>query len=221
MTDTRSAPLIDPQAHQPIRSFAPTPVTGRWTLGRGGRLRPRLMSVGLGEPLGVRKPEESEHDHPGRTAQGRQLRGLEFDGYPPKAGGALFHGVDRMVSDPSTLVVATGFRSVKDAENFLAKPELGEAMKKAGVIGQPRIEMYTEVESVTYESYPLRGSVLRGPSGPLNRCGRLRPAGQTLSARGSASHHGALLSRVPFVSLALARHGEGPRRAPHELRVRL
>ncbi len=73
-----------------------------------------------------------------------------FDEYPPKKGGAVFHRVNRMVSDPDTVVVAAGFKSVKDAEAFLARPDLGEAMKQSGVVGQPRIEMYTEVEAVTY-----------------------------------------------------------------------
>ena len=73
-----------------------------------------------------------------------------FDEHPPKMGGAVFHRVNRMVSDPETVAVAAGFKSVKEAEVFMASPDLAEAMKKSGVVGAPRVEMYTEVEAVTY-----------------------------------------------------------------------
>ena len=73
-----------------------------------------------------------------------------FDEFPPKMGGAVFHRVNQMVSDPQTVAVAAGFKTASEAEAFMASPDLAAAMKKSGVVGAPRIEMYTEVEAVTY-----------------------------------------------------------------------
>ena len=73
-----------------------------------------------------------------------------FDQNPPKMGGALFHRVNRMLSDPDTVAVVAGFKSAEEAQAFTAAPELAASLKQAGVVGAPRIEMYDEVEAVTY-----------------------------------------------------------------------
>lgn len=48
-------------------------------------------------------------------------------------------GVLRHVEDPNDVTVYHVFESRQGAEAFLANPELGAAMQKAGVIGKPEI----------------------------------------------------------------------------------
>ena len=73
-----------------------------------------------------------------------------FDEYPPREGGAKFHRVNRMIGDPNTIVVVTGFESAEQAQAFGRSPGLADAMKRAGVVGEPRVEMYEEAEFVQY-----------------------------------------------------------------------
>ena len=68
-----------------------------------------------------------------------------FDAFPPTAGGAKFARVNRSVSDENSIAVVCGFDSIETAEGFLNNPELKTKMIEAGVIGEPRIEMYREV----------------------------------------------------------------------------
>ena len=67
---------------------------------------------------------------------------------PVKLGHALFSRVNRSVDDPNTIVVVAGFESLEKARGFLDNPELKEAMERAGVSGEPRIELYEEVEAI-------------------------------------------------------------------------
>lgn len=71
-----------------------------------------------------------------------------FDQYPPAKGGALFHRVNRGVDDPNNITVVAGFTTRGAAEAFRDDPNLKSAMGQAGVAGPPRVELYTEVESV-------------------------------------------------------------------------
>jgi heme-degrading monooxygenase HmoA len=71
-----------------------------------------------------------------------------FDKFPPSAGGAVFHRVNRRVDDPNNVTVVCGWKSVEDAKAFGANPDLASKMGEAGVIGAPRIEIYEEVEVV-------------------------------------------------------------------------
>ncbi len=71
-----------------------------------------------------------------------------YDGYPPTAHGALFARVNRAVEDPNTIVVVAGFETLEAANAFLGSPELKAKMKEAGVSGEPRIEIYEEVEVI-------------------------------------------------------------------------
>lgn len=73
-----------------------------------------------------------------------------FDSFSPRKGGAKFHRVNRMIGDPNVILVVAGFETEAQALAFRADPGLAEAMKRSGVVGEPRIEMYEELESVQY-----------------------------------------------------------------------
>jgi hypothetical protein len=73
-----------------------------------------------------------------------------FDSVPPREGGAKFHRINRMVGDPNMILVVAGFESAEKAEAFGRDSGLGEAMTRSGVVGEPRIEMYEELESIQY-----------------------------------------------------------------------
>lgn len=73
-----------------------------------------------------------------------------FDAYSPREGGAKFHRVNRMIGDPNMVLVVAGFETEAQALAFRANPGLAEAMKRSGVVGEPRIEMYEELESIQY-----------------------------------------------------------------------
>jgi heme-degrading monooxygenase HmoA len=47
-------------------------------------------------------------------------------------------------SDPNEVLVLTSWPSADHAHRFATDPSLPEVMKKAGVIGAPRIEFYEE-----------------------------------------------------------------------------
>ncbi len=73
-----------------------------------------------------------------------------FDEFPPSAGGALFHRINRRVDDPNNITVVAGFETLDAANAFAENPDLKDAMGRAGVTGPPRIEIFEEVESVQY-----------------------------------------------------------------------
>ena len=70
-----------------------------------------------------------------------------YDAFPPTSGGAMFARVNRSIDDPNMIAVVCGFGSVDAAKAFLASPELKAKMAEAGVISEPRIEIYEEVEA--------------------------------------------------------------------------
>ncbi len=70
-----------------------------------------------------------------------------FDTFPPTAGGALFHRVNRSTDDPNTVLVVAGFKSTDDARAFQNNPELKAKMHDAGIVGAPRFEIYEELET--------------------------------------------------------------------------
>jgi hypothetical protein len=59
-----------------------------------------------------------------------------------KAGGVTAESVHRMAGDPDNVLVLHQFGTVDEARTFFANPELKDAMQRAGVQGQPRIEFY-------------------------------------------------------------------------------
>ncbi len=73
-----------------------------------------------------------------------------FDSFSPREGGAKFHRVNRMVGDPNMVLVVAGFETEAAARAFGADPGLADAMKRSGVVGEPRVEMYEELESIQY-----------------------------------------------------------------------
>jgi hypothetical protein len=73
-----------------------------------------------------------------------------FDEFPPRNGGAKFHRVNRMIGDPNVVLLVAGFESAEEAQAFGRSPGLADAMKRSGVVGEPRVEMYEELESIQY-----------------------------------------------------------------------
>jgi hypothetical protein len=72
-----------------------------------------------------------------------------YDTHPPTTvGGANFSRVNRGIDNPNVVTVVAGFDSLDTLKAFVADPQLKAAMHEAGVIGQPRIEMYEEVEVI-------------------------------------------------------------------------
>jgi uncharacterized protein (DUF1330 family) len=59
-----------------------------------------------------------------------------------KAGGVTAESVHRMAGDPDNVLVIHEFETVEEARSFFASEALLDAMKRAGVQGQPRIEFY-------------------------------------------------------------------------------
>jgi len=50
----------------------------------------------------------------------------------------------RDAQDPNEVLVLTHWPSMNQAQQFASDPSLPEAMKKAGVVSEPRIEFYEE-----------------------------------------------------------------------------
>jgi hypothetical protein len=73
-----------------------------------------------------------------------------FDEVPPSMGGALFHRINRGVDDTNNITVVAGFESPEAARAFIERPDLKDAMRRAGVTSSPRVELYEEVEAIQY-----------------------------------------------------------------------
>jgi hypothetical protein len=54
--------------------------------------------------------------------------------------------VFRDPKDPNELLITHEFPTLEKAQSFLNDPALAEAMKKAGVTGQPRFELFTPLQ---------------------------------------------------------------------------
>ena len=69
-----------------------------------------------------------------------------YDGFADvqKAGGVTRQSVYRAAGDPNSVLIMHGFATTADAEKFLAGAELRDAMQRAGVQGQPRVEIYQD-----------------------------------------------------------------------------
>jgi uncharacterized protein (DUF1330 family) len=59
-----------------------------------------------------------------------------------KSGGVVAESVHRMAGDRDNVMVLHEFDTLDHARAFFADPELRDAMERAGVQGQPRIEFY-------------------------------------------------------------------------------
>ena len=61
-----------------------------------------------------------------------------------KAGGVTHESVYRADGDPSNVLVMRGLSTLAEAETFLGRDELRDAMRSGGVEGEPRIEIYQD-----------------------------------------------------------------------------
>jgi hypothetical protein len=71
-----------------------------------------------------------------------------YDTMPPTSRGAKFARVNRSVDDRNLITVVAGFDALDTLHAFIADPALKDAMQRAGVLGEPRIEIYEEVEVI-------------------------------------------------------------------------
>ena len=71
-----------------------------------------------------------------------------YDTMPPTSRGAKFARVNRSLDDPNVVAVVTGFDTLEEIQAFMESDELRAKMAEAGVVGEPRIELYREVESI-------------------------------------------------------------------------
>jgi len=72
--------------------------------------------------------------------------GYDEHGTVRKEHGCLGATVLRGEGNPNEVLVLTQWPSLKEAHAFASDPSLAEAMKRAGVVGAPRIEFYDEAE---------------------------------------------------------------------------
>jgi len=72
-----------------------------------------------------------------------------YDAFAPtqRAGGVIEESVYQDKDDPNEVLVLHRFGDRVKADAFLASGELRDAMKSAGVIGQPRIEQFEEARA--------------------------------------------------------------------------
>jgi quinol monooxygenase YgiN len=73
--------------------------------------------------------------------------GYDEHGAVRKEFGCTGDQVLRDASDPNSILVLTSWPSAADAQAFTTDPRLPEVMQKAGVISEPRIEIYEETDS--------------------------------------------------------------------------
>lgn len=73
-----------------------------------------------------------------------------YDEFEPtqKAGGVIRESVYQAKGDPNNVLVLHTFSTMGEAERFLANPELKTAMQRAGVQGDPRIEIFEEAKAL-------------------------------------------------------------------------
>ena len=71
-----------------------------------------------------------------------------YDSFTPTSRGAKFARVNRSVDDPNLVTTICGFDSLDTLNDFASDPELKAKMQEAGVSGEPRIEIYEEVEVI-------------------------------------------------------------------------
>ena len=71
-----------------------------------------------------------------------------YDGMPPTKMGAKFARVNVSVDDPNLVTVVAGYDSLDELNAMMGDDRLKGAMEEAGVIGEPRIEIYEEVEAI-------------------------------------------------------------------------
>ena len=75
-----------------------------------------------------------------------------FAGFNSHEGVRTSHGATshRVFRDGNTVVVSVDFPDAASVAAFRADPALAEAMKKAGVISVPEVDIVTEVDARSY-----------------------------------------------------------------------
>lgn len=71
-------------------------------------------------------------------------KGYEGAGPLQKAGGVTAESVFRAKGDPNNVLVLHHFATMAEAETFMARDDLREAMEQAGIEGVPRFELFDE-----------------------------------------------------------------------------
>jgi quinol monooxygenase YgiN len=66
--------------------------------------------------------------------------------------GALGHAVYRDTADPNLVTVVNRFPSAPHAQAFMNDPSLAQAMQRAGVDSEPKIDMLELVDELTYQA---------------------------------------------------------------------
>src|SRR4051794_34853285 len=64
--------------------------------------------------------------------------------------GATGHSVNRLGSDPKTVVVVNDFASLEGAMAFTKDPSLPDAMARGGVDGAPQVWIVNETDTSSY-----------------------------------------------------------------------
>jgi hypothetical protein len=64
--------------------------------------------------------------------------------------GATGHSVNRVASDPNTIVIVNDFATLEGALAFAQDPSLPAAMAKGGVDGAPQVWIANEVDAAAY-----------------------------------------------------------------------
>jgi quinol monooxygenase YgiN len=69
-----------------------------------------------------------------------------YDAFEPvqKEGGVIAESVYQSKADPNNILVLHRFATMEAAEAFFSNAQLRDAMQRAGVEGQPRIEFFEE-----------------------------------------------------------------------------
>jgi len=65
---------------------------------------------------------------------------------PTSIGGAKYASVNRNIDDDNVVVVIAGFESLDALNKFVGDPRIEDASSRSRIIGQPRVEIYEEVE---------------------------------------------------------------------------
>jgi len=92
-----------------------------------------------------------------------------------KRGGVTHQSAYRAKDDPNSLLVTHGFATTAEAEAFLRGAELRDAMQRAGVQGQPRIEIYQDTWPFRRARRPSITGTAAGLAGPAMRSRLSRP----------------------------------------------
>jgi hypothetical protein len=67
-----------------------------------------------------------------------------------KGHGATGHSVNRVATDPNTIVIVNDFATLDGAVAFTQDPSLPEAMAKGGVDGPPQVWIVNEADEARY-----------------------------------------------------------------------